>query len=81
MALRKERRILRPIGLFPEGERMEEEEQTLYKYRLSICKANGSVWMEEFDNITSILEEIKGLLLKHPHLVVSRQKVVERNER
>ena len=60
---------------------MEEEEQTLYKYRLSICKANGSVWMEEFDNIHSILEEIKGLLLKHPHLVVSRQKVVERHER
>ena len=80
MALRKERRILRPIGLFSEGKRMEEEE-TLFKYRLSICKANGSVWMEEFDNITSILEEIKGLLLKHPHLVVSRQKVVERNER
>ena len=37
--------------------------------------------LEEFDNITSILEEIKGLLLKHPHLVVSRQKVVDRNER
>ena len=58
-----------------------EEKETQYRYRVSICKANGSVWMEEFDNITSILEEIKGLLLKHPHLVVSRQKVVDRNER
>ncbi len=60
---------------------MEEEEQTLYKYRLSICKANGSVWMEEYEDIESVSEAIKELLLKHPHLLVSRQRVIEDEER
>lgn len=55
-----------------------EEEKTQYKYRVSICKSNGSVWMEEFDNSLSFFKEIEGLLLKHPHLLISRQKVVER---
>ena len=58
---------------------MEKEVQ--YRYRISICKANGSVWMEEFDNVSSILEEVEGLLLKHPHLLISRQRVVDKNER
>ena len=60
---------------------MEEETEIQFKYRLSICKQNGSVWMEEFDSIDSILKEVEGLLLKHPHLLISRQKVVEKNDR
>ena len=57
-----------------------EEKETQYRYRVSICKANGSVWMEEFNDVNSILEEIEGLLDKHPHLLISRQKVVERHD-
>ena len=60
---------------------MEEKEEALFKYRISICKANGSVWMEEFENIELILSEMGELLLKHPHLLISRQKVVDRNGR
>ena len=57
------------------------ENQTQYRYRISICKANGSVWMEEFENQSSLIEQIDGLLEKYPHLLISKQKVVDRNER
>ena len=57
------------------------EKETQYRYRISICKANGSVWMEECDNAASMIDKIERLLDKHPHLLVSRQIVVEKNER
>ena len=57
------------------------ENQTQYRYRISICKANGSVWMEEFENQSSLIEQIDGLLEKYPHLLISKQRVVDRNER
>lgn len=57
------------------------ENQTQYRYRISICKANGSVWMEEFENQSSLIEQIDELLEKYPHLLISKQKVVDRNER
>jgi len=36
--------------------------------------------MEECEDISAIVEQIERLLNKHPHLLVSRQKVVEKNE-
>ena len=51
------------------------------KYRLSICKSNGSVWMEEYEDIQSVSDALKELLLKHPHLLVSRQRVIKDDER
>jgi hypothetical protein len=56
------------------------EKETQHRYRISICKANGSVWMEECEDISVMIEQIERLLNKHPHLLVSRQKVVEKNE-
>ena len=47
------------------------------KYRLSICKSNGSVWMEEYEDIDTMLTVIKELLFKHPHLLISRQRVIK----
>ena len=44
---------------------------------MTICKANGSVWMEEYEGINSVLEIINELLLKHPHLLISRQRVIK----
>ena len=32
--------------------------------------------MEEYEDIESVSEAIKELLLKHPHLLVSRQRVI-----
>jgi|8_EtaG_2_1085327.scaffolds.fasta_scaffold16549_6 hypothetical protein len=57
------------------------ENQTQYRYRISICKANGSVWMEEFDNQNLLIEQIDELLDKHPHLLISKQRVSDKNER
>jgi hypothetical protein len=57
------------------------ENQTQYRYRISICKANGSVWMEEFDNQNLLIQQLDELLEKYPHLLISKQKVVDRNER
>ena len=36
------------------------ENQTQYRYRISICKANGSVWMEEFDNQNLLIQQLGG---------------------
>jgi hypothetical protein len=49
----------------------------LDKFRISICKQNGSVWMEEYEDIQSVSDALKELLLKHPHLLVSRQRVIK----
>ncbi len=57
------------------------ENQTQYRYRISICKANGSVWMEEFESQSLLLENIDALLDKHPHLLISKQRVSDKNER
>mgnify|MGYP003133364020 CR=1 FL=1 len=57
------------------------ENQTQYRYRISICKANGSVWMEEFENQNLLIEQIDELLDKHPHLLISKQRVSDKNER
>ena len=51
------------------------------KFRISICKQNGSVWMEEYEDIQSVSNALKELLLKHPHLLVSRQRVIKDDER
>lgn len=51
-----------------------------YRYRITICKSSGSVWMEEYEDISSILEEMDRLLKKHPHLLISRQRV-DKNEK
>ena len=58
---------------------METQEQ--YRYRISILKFNGSVWMDECEDLFSILEQIEALLDKHPHLLISRQKVVGKDGR
>ena len=58
---------------------MGEKEESYCKYRISICKSNGSVCKEEFTEVDSIKEQLEELLLKHPHLLISRQRVVDKN--
>jgi hypothetical protein len=33
--------------------------------------------MDEYETISDILEQIEVLLEKHPHLLISRQRVIE----
>jgi hypothetical protein len=37
--------------------------------------------MEEFDNQNLLIQQLDELLEKYPHLLISKQKVVDRNER
>ena len=55
------------------------EDETQYRFRISILKSYGSVWMEECRDMESVIEQIISLLDKHPHLLVSKQKVVDKN--
>ena len=45
------------------------------RYRITICKASGSIWVQEYDTLAEILSDLDGLVEKHPHLMISRQKV------
>lgn len=49
------------------------------RYRLTICKSSGSVWMEEYETLAEILANLDALMDKHPHVVISRQKVNNRD--
>ena len=57
------------------------ENETQYRFRISILKSYGSVWMEECEDMESVIEQVISLLDKHPHLLVSKQKVVDKNGR
>lgn len=57
------------------------EDETQYRFRISILKSYGSVWMEECEDMESVIEQVISLLDKHPHLLVSKQKVVDKNGR
>ena len=57
------------------------ENQTQYRYRISICKANGSVWMEEFETQNLLIQQIDELFETHPHHLISKQRVSDRNDR
>tara|TARA_R110000824_G_scaffold372145_2_gene562227 strand:+ start:1014 stop:1193 length:180 start_codon:yes stop_codon:yes gene_type:complete len=44
------------------------------KYRITILRGSGSVWVEDYNSITDIVNDLEGLMDKYPHLVISRQK-------
>tara|TARA_R110002020_G_scaffold451048_1_gene664873 strand:- start:3071 stop:3256 length:186 start_codon:yes stop_codon:yes gene_type:complete len=47
-----------------------------YRYRITILRSSGSVWVEDYDSPESIALAIEGLLEEYPHFVVSKQKIV-----
>jgi hypothetical protein len=51
-----------------------------YRYRITILRSSGSVWVEDYDSPESISEAVEGLLVEYPHFVVSRQKIVMQDE-
>lgn len=50
------------------------------RYRVTICKASGSVWMEDYDSLAEILTDLDSLVEKHPHVIISRQRVKENGQ-
>ena len=50
------------------------------RYRVTICKASGSVWMEDYESLAEILSDLDELVEKHPHVIISRQRVKENGQ-
>ena len=51
-----------------------------YRYRITILRSSGSVWVEDYDSPELISDAIEGLLNEYPHFVVSKQKIVIKDE-
>ena len=47
------------------------------KYRVTTCKASGSIWVDDYETLAEILVNIDILVEKHPHVIISRQRVKE----
>ena len=47
------------------------------RYRITICKASGSIWVDDYDTLAEILVNLDSLMDKHPHVIISRQRVKE----
>lgn len=56
-------------------------ETITYKYRVTILKSNGSVWVQDFDSPSAIANKIEELIEEYPHLIVSKQRIVVSNDR
>tara|TARA_R110002012_G_scaffold285761_1_gene476990 strand:+ start:562 stop:747 length:186 start_codon:yes stop_codon:yes gene_type:complete len=54
----------------------EEEVNVKYRYRITILRASGSVWVEDYNSINSMLEGAGELIAQYPHLVMSKQRIV-----
>ena len=52
---------------------MNEEMNVKYRYRITILRASGSVWVEDYNSIPSMLEGAGELIAQYPHLVMSKQ--------
>lgn len=55
---------------------MNEEMNVKYRYRITILRASGSVWVEDYNSIPSMLEGAGELIAQYPHLVMSKQRIV-----
>lgn len=55
-------------------------EKVTFRYRVTILKANGSVWVQDFDSPSAIANGIEELIEEYPHLIVSKQRIVVSNE-
>ena len=51
-----------------------------YRYRVTILRSSGSVWVEDYDSPEAISMAIDGLLAEYTHFVVSKQKIVVKDD-
>jgi len=51
-----------------------------YRYRVTILRSSGSVWVEDYDSPESISLAVSGLLEEYPHFIVSKQKIVIKDD-
>jgi len=51
-----------------------------YRYRITILRSSGSVWVEDYDSPVSRSLAVGGLLEEYPHFRVSKQKIVIKDD-
>ena len=51
-----------------------------FRYRVTILKSNGSVWVQDFDSPSAIANKIEELIEEFPHIITSKQRIVVSNE-
>lgn len=51
-----------------------------YRYRISILRGNGSVWVEDCSSLEDMFSKLRDLVERYPHLVVSKQKLNKEEE-
>lgn len=49
----------------------------MIRYRVGILRKSGSVWLQEYPSLGVVLDALPDLLLKHPHVFISAQRIKE----
>lgn len=50
------------------------------RYRVTILRASGSVWVEDYLDIETIIEDLPQLIEEYPHFVISKQRIVMKDD-
>ena len=48
-----------------------------YRYRITLLRGSGSVWVQDYTDIEHILRDIESLVEEYPHIVVSKQRIIQ----
>ena len=49
----------------------------MIRYRVGILRKSGSVWLQEYPSLGVVLDALPDLLLTHPHVFISAQRIKE----
>jgi hypothetical protein len=41
-------------------------------FKVTFLRANGSVWIQKFDSMQSVMDEIPFLIKNYPHIIISK---------
>ena len=42
------------------------------QYRVTYLRANGSVWLQKFDTLFEVAEQLDFLVSNYPHIIISK---------
>ena len=55
-------------------------ETVKYRYRITILRSSGSVWVEDYSDAEEMINAAENLMAEYPHLVMSKQKIVVKDD-
>ena len=51
-----------------------------YRYRITILRSSGSVWVEDYSDVAEMVSAAGELIMEYPHIVLSKQKIILKDE-